>query len=125
VDARLRISRLSRIVDLRRYKIVLDDGEVGTVARGESLEMEVTPGAHTLELSCSPRRKSPPATFSIVAGETAAFACSPPSILAALPRLVTSVLLRRGFWIDLDLPGVRKRAATRHPRSTAPSKTAL
>ncbi len=93
------------MVDLGRYTIVLDGGEVGTVARGESVEIEIRPGAHTLELSYSARRRSAVATFSIRAGGTAAFACSPPSIPVALPRLVTSVLLGRGFWIDLGPAG--------------------
>ena len=93
------------MVDWGRYKIVLDGREVGTVPRGDSVEMEVAPGANTLGLSYSLGRRSPAATFNILASETAAFACSSPSFLAAIPRLVTAVLLRRGSWITLDRMG--------------------
>jgi hypothetical protein len=50
VETKLRISRLSRMVGWGRFKIVLDGGEVGTLARGRSVEMEVAPGVHTLQL---------------------------------------------------------------------------
>jgi hypothetical protein len=105
VDAKLRISRLSRIVGWGRYKIVLDGGEVGTLARGRSVEMEVAPGAHTLQLFYWFGLRSSAATLSIFAGETAAFACYPPSYLATLPRLIAVLLLQRGSWITLDRTG--------------------
>jgi hypothetical protein len=108
VDAKLRISRLSRL-GWGRYKIVLDGGEVGTLARGKSVEMEVAPGAHTLQLFDRFGLKSAPATFSIYASETAAFACYQPSYVATLPRLVAVLLLKRGTWITLDRTGHDKR----------------
>jgi hypothetical protein len=102
VDPKLRISRLSRMVGWGRYKIVLDGGEVGTLARGKNVEMEIAPGAHALQLFYRFGLRSPAATFSIFAGETAAFACYPPSYVATLPRLVAVLLLQRGSWITLD-----------------------
>jgi hypothetical protein len=84
------------------YRIGLDGGEVGTLARGKSVEMEVAPGAHTLQLLYMLGLRSSAATFSIVAGETAAFACYPPSLVATLPRLVAVLLLQRGSWITLE-----------------------
>jgi hypothetical protein len=105
MDARLRILRVRRISDQGRYTIVLDEAEVGMVARGKSTEMEVAPGAHTLRLVSSLGRSSPVVTFNVLAGETAAFSCLAPSLIAALSRAVTAGLLSRGSWIALDRAG--------------------
>ena len=87
-----------------RYKIALDGREVGTLSRGESVEMEVASGAHTIQLFYRFGLRSSAATFSALAGETAAFVCCPPSYLAILPRLV-AVLFQHGSWITLDRTG--------------------
>ena len=105
MDAKLRISRLSRRVGWGRYKIVLDGGEVGTLARGRSADLEVAPGAHTLQLEYRFGLGSTAAMFTVFAGETAAFVCYPPSFVATLPRLVAVMVLHRGSWITLDRTG--------------------
>ena len=105
MEAKLRISRLSRTVGWGRYTIVLDGEGVGTLARGKSVEMEVAPGAHTLQLVYRVALRSSAATFSVLASETAAFACYPPSYVATLPRLIAVLLLQRGTWITLDRTG--------------------
>lgn len=102
MDARLRISRLS---GWARYGVVLDGGDVSTLGRGGSLELDVASGAHTLQLSYRPGLESTLETFSVRAGETAAFTCHPPSLAAAIPRLVAVALLRRGSWIALARHG--------------------
>jgi hypothetical protein len=102
VGAKLRISRLSRPVGWGCYKIVLDGGEVGTLVRGKSAELEVAPGTHTLQLEYRFGLGSAAETFSVFAGETAAFVCYPPSFAAILPRMVGVMALQRGFWITLD-----------------------
>ena len=102
VDARFRISRLS---GWGRYRVVLDGGNVAALGRGKSVEMEVASGTHTLQLVYRRGLRSPVAKFSVRAGETAAFACRPPSCIAAVPRLVAVFLLHRGAWIVLDRTG--------------------
>jgi hypothetical protein len=106
VEARLRISRVS---GWGRYRIVLDGETVGAVGRGRSMAIEVASGTHTLQLVYRLGLGSPVETFSVRAGETAAFACHPPSFLAALPRLVAVVLLRRGWWIASDRRVITRR----------------
>jgi hypothetical protein len=105
MDAKLRISRPSRTVGWGHYKIVLDGGEVGTLARGKSAELEVAPRGHTLQLESRFGLGSAATTFSVFAGETAAFVCYPPSFVATLPRLVALMVLHRGSWITLDRIG--------------------
>lgn len=74
VDARFRISRLS---GWGRYRVVLDGADVAVLGRGGSVEMEVASGAHTLQLLHRFGRGSSVETFTVRAGETAAFACRP------------------------------------------------
>ena len=93
------------MVDLGRYTIVLDGGEVGTVALARASSWSSRRVLTHSSFPVQPGEGVPLARFSIVAGEAAAFVCSPPSIPVALPRLVTSVLLGRGFWIDLGHAG--------------------
>jgi hypothetical protein len=86
VDARLRIIRLS---GWGTYRIMLDGGEVGALGRGNRVEMEVPSGTHTLQLVLRFGLGSSVETFSVRAGETAAFVCRPRP-------------LHRGSWIALD-----------------------
>lgn len=66
--------------------------------------MDVASGTHGLQLVSRLGLASPVETFGVRAGETAAFACHPPSFVAAVPRLV----LRRDSWIALDRTGHRE-----------------
>jgi len=102
MDARLMISRHS---GWGRYRILLDGESLGAIRRGETIAQEIASGTHTLQLDYRSRLASPVETFSVRAGETSAFTCHPPSLVAAIPRLVAVLVLRRGSWIALDRPG--------------------
>lgn len=101
VEARLRISRDA---GWGRYRILLDGESLGAISRGETIAQEITSGTHTLQLHYHLGLASPVETFSVRAGETSAFTCHPPSLVAAVPRLVAILLMRRGSWIALDRP---------------------
>jgi hypothetical protein len=83
---------------------MLDGGQIAALGRGASVEMELPSGTHTLQLVSRHGLCSNVETFSVRAGETAAFACQSPSLIAAIPRLV----IHRGSWIALDRTGHRE-----------------
>ncbi|WP_316783201.1 aldo-keto reductase family protein [Streptomyces sasae] len=61
---------------LRGYAVLIDDTQVGSIGRGQTLRFEVSPGAHRLQLKiawCTSR----PLTASVEEGRTAWFICSP------------------------------------------------
>lgn len=61
---------------LRRYAVLLDDAQVGSIGRGQTLRFEVPSGAHQLQLKidwCS----SQPLTALVEPGKTVCFICSP------------------------------------------------
>src|SRR5215467_8658767 len=99
MDAKVRISRRS---GWRRYWIVLDGVRIGALGRGDGVSIELASGTHSLQLVLRHGLGSPVETFGVRAGETAAFSCHPPSLIAAIPRLVTALLLHRASWIALE-----------------------
>ena len=94
--------RISRISGWGRYRIVLDGADVGVLDRGKSVEMEVPSGAHTLQLVYRFGLGSSVETFSVCAGETAAFACR-------------SRPLHRDSWIALDRTGHSQAGSSAEP----------
>lgn len=61
---------------LRDYAVLIDDTQVGSIGRGQTLRFEASPGAHRLQLkigTCTSR----PLTASVEEGRTAWFTCSP------------------------------------------------
>lgn len=61
---------------LRRYAVLIDDTQVGSIGRGQTLRFEVPSGTHQLQLKiawCS----SQPLTAIVEPGKTVCFTCSP------------------------------------------------
>ncbi|MER5601099.1 hypothetical protein [Streptomyces sp. NPDC002265] len=61
---------------LRRYAVLLDNAQVGSIGRGQTLRLEVPSGAHRLQLKidwCSSR----PLTALVEPGQTVYFLCAP------------------------------------------------
>ena len=84
---------------------MVDGRDAGALGRGESVEMEVPSGAHTLQLVHGLGLASPVETFSVRAGETAAFAVHSPSLVAAIPRAAAVSVLHRGSGVELERTG--------------------
>ena len=60
----------------RRYKVFIDDAQVGLIGRGQTLRFDLPAGPHRLQLRiawCS----SPTLTATVEAGETTSFRCAP------------------------------------------------
>jgi hypothetical protein len=60
----------------RKYKIVIDGDQRGTIGRGETVRHEVGPGAHTVKLTinwCSSEQLS----IDVADGETVRLRCEP------------------------------------------------
>ena len=61
---------------LRGYKVLLDDDQVGTIKRGQRLELPVAAGAHVLRLTidwCTSR----PLNLDLSAGDSVEVTCAP------------------------------------------------
>lgn len=85
---------------LRRYTILVDESEVGSVSNGESTTLEVDPGPHRLRLTID-WTGSPTLAFDARDGEAVEFDCHAryPLALALVAILESSV--RRDRWICL------------------------
>ena len=59
---------------LRKYKIKLDDKEVGTIKQGETFTFEISPGPHEIYLRID-WAKSKKIEFNLQEGQTAKFYC--------------------------------------------------
>lgn len=59
---------------LRKYKVRVDDQEIGTIAAGEDKRFVLVPGQHQLKLKVD-MYSSPPYTFNLAPGETIEFSC--------------------------------------------------
>ena len=47
----LTITRKKQFIDIfRKYKIFVDDKEIASIGRGQTLKLDVEPGKHTLQL---------------------------------------------------------------------------
>ena len=74
--ARVRIIRHANWTwGFRKFNILLDGLEVGTIANGKIWEGEVTPGFHTLQLAID-FNKSQCVEFEVQYGESIEFECS-------------------------------------------------
>lgn len=61
---------------LRSYKVVVDDEQVGTIKRGQRLELPVAAGRHVLTLAIDWCR-SRPLQLDLAAGESVELTCAP------------------------------------------------
>jgi hypothetical protein len=82
----------------RKYKVLLDDHEVGRLRRRETAEFEVEPGQHVVQVSIDSKR-SKSFEFSGDGDELFRYRCGPNS---ALPALIA--IFRRGenTWLSLE-----------------------
>jgi len=61
---------------LRRYTVLVDDAPAGRIGRGQTLRLDVPPGAHRLQLKIS-WCTSPSLTAEVESGKSVYFTCSP------------------------------------------------
>lgn len=97
-DSTLRLTRkwggaTERDVD---WQVALDDKVVGTIPRGETVELPIERGYHTLQVS-SARHHSPRRSFQVADGEAVDFSCR----AAAVWPLWVAALLKPDLWISL------------------------
>jgi hypothetical protein len=103
-EAIIRLSRAasaSPLLGMESYKISLDGRVVGAIASGETVEVAVTPGRHSLLLRGRGRNRSPLRTVELAEDEVVSYRChgpryGPPHIVAAL--------IKPDLWISLK-PG--------------------
>jgi hypothetical protein len=77
MTATLRLTRKPGFaIELRRaeFDIVVDDSVVGTIDHGDTAEIGVAPGQHTLRLRKG-RYHSPARSFSVTDGDSISFRC--------------------------------------------------
>ncbi|TDT95976.1 hypothetical protein EDD99_7818 [Streptomyces sp. 846.5] len=73
----------------RRYRVIIDDTQVGLIGRGQTLRFDVPAGAHQLQLKidwCS----SAPLTAVVEAGEAVCFVCAPGDEMSEALNSVTA-----------------------------------
>jgi hypothetical protein len=98
---RIRRDRTLQADIFRSYKILLDGGVLGAVKRGQSLDYEIGPGRHKVQLKIDWAR-SPAIEVDVAAGEEAVIRCWP----RANPlRAVYWMTLGRKRWIGIELVG--------------------
>jgi hypothetical protein len=103
----LRLTRPSRLLVDRwhRYTVMIDGERVGRIANGETVEMTVAAGSHTLKVASIiflASRGCGEADFTIGAGETLEFAAR-----ARIPGLEPFPLLHPNRWIEVKRVQIR------------------
>jgi hypothetical protein len=91
VSASLALTRGTNFAfELRRgqFRIILDGQDAGSIANGESTELPLTPGQHTLRISVG-RYSSREISFDVADGHVASFRCHG---AALWPRFVASLV---------------------------------
>jgi hypothetical protein len=78
------------------WQITVDSTVVGAIANGETVEIAVTPGHHTVRLG-SGRHRSPQRSFDINEGEVVSFRCHGPMILPVF----VAAFAKPDLWISL------------------------
>lgn len=103
-DATIRLSRAasySPLLGMESYNISIDGTVVGAVAAGETVDVSVTPGRHSLLLRGRGRNRSPVRAVELAEDEVVSYQChgpryGPPHILAALIKPDLWISLKRG-----------------------------
>jgi hypothetical protein len=85
----------------RRYQVLVDDHEVGSVGRGEMVDIPLAPGAYTVRLKID-WTGSEMATFTLGPEETVEFVCRPRYSAAAIHLALFRSIWRRDDWIVLE-----------------------
>jgi len=118
--ARLRVSRLPGVLDrLRKWDIVLDGEVAGAVANGQTTDLLVECGSHSLRVGhrwwASPTR-----AFTVSDARTAHFVCRPrPHPAIWIPYGIAS-LYRHDLFIVLERIPVKSRRYAVTERSGTP-----
>ena len=102
-QATIRLSRagsLSPLLGMETWNISIDGRVVGAIVAGETVEVSVTPGRHSLLLRGRGRNRSPLRAFEVAEDEVVSYRChgpryGPPHIVAALIKPDLWISLRR------------------------------
>ncbi len=102
-DGTIRLSRAasySPLLGSELYRISLDGQVVGAIKAGETVDMSVVPGRHSLRLLGWGRNRSPLRAFEVAEDGEVRFRChgpryGPPQIVAAL--------VKPDLWINLEI----------------------
>ncbi len=102
-EATIRLSRAasySPLLGMESYDIAVDGTMVGAIKAGETVEIAVTPGRHSLRLRGRGRNRSPLRALEVGDGEVVRYRChgpryGPPHIVAALIKPDLWISLRR------------------------------
>ncbi len=78
------------------WQITLDEQVVGTIARGQTVELSIARGYHTLQIS-SERHHSRQRSLQVAEDEVVAFSCR----AAAIWPLWVAALFKPDLWISL------------------------
>lgn len=91
---------------LRAYSVVVDSQAAGKVRRGQTLELPVAPGAHSVQIAIDWAR-SPALDVEVAPGQTVDLRCAPNTAQPALIGITTG----RGAYVRLwrDGDGVEER----------------
>jgi hypothetical protein len=109
MPAKLQLARRSRLTDLVwPYDVVLDGTSAGEIRNGKTIQIPVTPGAHTLQIRSLHIVNrclgftSPSIPVEISDDETASYVCQPSPFAKALGRWTACLTGDRTQWITLE-----------------------
>jgi len=104
VESTIRVTRepRGRRDRLRAYSVVVDSQAAGKLRRGQTLELPVAPGAHSVQIAIDWAR-SPAVDVDLAPGETVDLRCAPNTAQPALVGITTG----RGKYVRLWRDGDR------------------
>ncbi len=102
-EATIRLSRAasySPLLGMETYNISIDGRVVGAIKAGETVEVSVPPGRHSLRLLGGGRNRSPLRSLEVAENSVVSYRChgpryGPPHIVAALIKPDLWISLRR------------------------------
>jgi hypothetical protein len=100
-EATIRLSRagsLSPLLGMETWNISVDGRVVGAIAAGETVEVSVTPGQHSLLLRGRGRNRSPLRAVEVAEDEVVGYRCHGPRY--GVPNVVAA-LFKPDLWITL------------------------
>jgi hypothetical protein len=109
MPATLQLTRPSRLTDLVwPYEILLDGTSTGKIRNGQTIEIPITAGQHTLQIRSLHivnrrlRLASPTITVDINDEDTSSYVCQPSPLPKALGRWAACLTGDRTQWITLE-----------------------
>lgn len=85
---------------LRAWSVLLDGERVAKIRHGETIELSVSPGQHSLRLK-EDWVGSPVVSFDVHPGQVSVFECRPSTSAAPTLTQIIGLLKRPSNWIDL------------------------